>query len=366
MSSDAVIRPANLTSNVLPFLSPIFAIAAALIVGASLILLAGKNPVAAYSALFQESLADYYGFGNTLTKTTPLLLTSLGVLVALKAGQFNIGGEGQIYMGGLGSTLAGLYIKGLPWFIHLPLALLAGFLLGAIWGLIPGYLKAVRGINEVITTLLLNYVAQNFISYLVNGPMMEPGAPSPFSPRLARTAQLPTILPQTQTHAGILIALIAAGILWVLFRRSPLGYQIEAVGQNPIAARYAGLSVERTIMLVMAGSGGLAGLAGASEVMGLKYRLFENFSGGYGFDAIAIAFLSRGSVPGVVLTSLFFGALRSGANAMQRVADVPLTIVYTIQGLTVLFIAISLALEYKTQKTTGKQATTIIAPTIDQ
>lgn len=335
----------------LPILLPLIAIAAALIVGAGLIVIAGKNPVAAYIALFQESLTNYYGFSNTLTKTTPLLLTSLGVLVALKAGQFNIGGEGQIYMGGLGSALVGLYVKGLPLVIHLPLSLLVGFLFGAVWGLIPGYLKAVRSINEVITTLLLNYVAQNLISYLVSGPMIEPGAPSPFSPKLAKTAQLPTILPQTQTHAGILIALIAAGILWLLFLRSPLGYQIETVGQNPIAARYAGLSVERTIMLAMAAAGGLAGLAGSSEVMGLKYRLFENFSGGYGFDAIAIAFLSRGSVPGVVFTSLFFGALRSGANVMQRTADVPLTIVYAIQGLTVLFIAISLALEYKTPDT---------------
>ncbi len=331
----------------LPILSPLIAIAAALMVGAGLIIIAGKSPIAAYGALFQEAIANYYGFSNTLTKTTPLLLTSLGVLVALKAGQFNIGGEGQIYMGGLGSALVGLYVKNLPLVIHLPLALLAGFLFGAIWGLIPGYLKAVRGVNEVITTLLLNYIAQYFISYLVQGPMIAPGAPSPFSPKLPESAQLPTILPQTQTHAGILIALIAAGIVWLVFARSPLGYQIEAVGQNPTAARYAGMSVERTIMLVLALAGGLAGLAGGSEVMGLKYRLFENFSGGYGFDAIAIAFLSRGSIPGVVFTSLFFGALRSGANVMQRSADVPVTIVYAIQGLTVLFIAISLALEGK-------------------
>lgn len=176
---------------------------------------------------------------------------------------------------------------------------------------------------------------------------MQPGAPSPFSPRLAKSAQLPTILPQTQTHAGILIALIAAGILWVVFMRSPLGYQVEAVGQNPVAAHYAGMSVERTIMVAMAVAGGLAGLAGAAEVMGLKRRLFENFSGGYGFDAIAIALLSRGSIPGVIFISLFFGALRSGANVMQRSAGVPVTVVYAIQGLTVLFIAISFALEYK-------------------
>ena len=333
----------------LPIVSPLIAIAAALLVGAILIIIAGKSPVAAYGALFQESLANYYGFGNTLTKTTPLLFTSLGVLVALKARQFNIGGEGQIYMGGLGSALIGLYVKGLPWLMHLPLALLGGFLFGAVWGLIPGYLKAVRGVNEVITTLLLNYIAQYFISYLVTGPMMQPGAPSPFSPKLLQTAQLPTILPQTQTHAGILMALIAAGILWVVFVRSPLGYQIEAVGHNPIAARYAGMPVESTIMFAMAVAGGLAGLAGASEVMGLKYRLFENFSGGYGFDAIAIALLSRGSISGVVFTSVFFGALRSGANVMQRSADVPVTVVYAIQGLTVLFIAVSLALEGRRQ-----------------
>ncbi len=331
----------------LPVLSPFFAIAAALLVGAGLIAIAGVSPIKAYAALFTESLANYYGFGNTLTKTAPLLLTSLGVLVALKAGQFNIGGEGQIYMGGLGSTLVGLYLHGLPFWLHVPLALLGGFLLGGLWGLIPGYLKAVRGVNEVITTLLLNYIAQNLVSYLVSNPLKDPEAPTPYSAIIDPSAQLPILLPQTQTHAGILVGLLATGLLWLVFARSPLGYQIETVGQNPIAARYAGISVERTIMLVMALAGGLAGLAGAGEVMGLKYRLFENFSPGYGFDAIAIAFLSRGNLAGVLLTSLFFGSLRAGANVMQRSAGVPVTVVYAIQGLTVLFIAISLVLERK-------------------
>lgn len=328
-----------------PVLAPILAIAAALLVGAGLIAIAGVSPLKAYSVLFSEALANYYGLGNTLTKMAPLLLTSLGVLVALKAGQFNIGGEGQIYMGGLGSALIGLYLRGLPAALHLLLALLGGFALGALWGLIPGYLKAVRGVNEVITTLLLNYIAQNLVSYLVSGPMLQPGAPSPFSPPIAPAAQLPILLPQTQTHAGILLGLVITLVLWIVFTRSPLGYQIETVGQNPIAARYAGISVERTIMLVMALAGGLAGLAGSGEVLGLKYRLFQNFSPGYGFDAIAIAFLSRGNLVGVVLTSLFFGALRGGANVMQRSADVPVTVVYAIQGLTVLFIAIGLVIE---------------------
>ncbi|KAF3884992.1 MULTISPECIES: ABC transporter permease [Nostocales] len=328
-------------------LSPILAIAAALLVGAILILIAGANPIAAYTALFQESLTTYFGFGNTLTKMAPLLLTSLGVLVALRAGQFNIGGEGQIYLGALGSALVGLYVTGLPSWIHIPLALTSGFLFAAIWGFIPGYLKAMQGVNEVISTLLLNYIAFNFISYLVQNPLKAPDAPSPYSSEIAQSAYLPIILPDSLAHAGILLALLVAGIVWVLLVLSPLGYQIAAVGFNPVASRYGGISVKRTIVLVMALAGGLAGLAGAIEVMGAKYRLYEVVSPGYGFDAIAIAFLSRGSVTGVVFASLFFGALRSGANVMQRSAGVPVTVVYVIQGLTVLFIAVSLAIEGK-------------------
>ncbi|BAZ71138.1 MAG: ABC transporter permease [Pelatocladus maniniholoensis HA4357-MV3] len=325
--------------------SPLIAIASALIVGAVLILLAGANPITAYTALFQESLSTYFGFGNTLTKMAPLLLTSLGVLVALGAGQFNIGGEGQICLGALGSALVGLYVQGLPAFIHIPLALLVGFVFGTVWGWIPGYLKAIRGVNEVITTLLLNYIAVNLVSYLVQNPLKAPNAPSPYSPLIAKSAYLPIILPGSLAHGGIVLGFMAAAILWVLLMRSPLGYQINAVGFNPIASGYAGISVERTVMLVMALAGGLAGLAGACEVMGLKYRLFEQVSPGYGFDAIAIAFLSRGSVLGVILNCLFFAALRSGANVMQRSAGVPVTVVYAIQGLTMLFIAISLAVE---------------------
>ncbi|WP_071187425.1 ABC transporter permease [Trichormus sp. NMC-1] len=343
---------ANRLKRTLLIISPLIAIGFALFAGAILILLAGANPIIAYTALFQESLSSYFGFGNTLTKMTPLLFTSLGVLVALRAGQFNIGGEGQIYLGALGSSLIGLYIQGIPAFIHIPLALFLGFIFGAFWGLIPGYLKAIKGVNEVITTLLLNYIAVNLISYLVQNPLKAPAAPSPYSELIAKTAQLPIILPGSLAHAGILLALITAIILWILLTKSPLGYQINAVGFNPVAARYAKISVEQTIMLVMGLAGGLAGLAGACEVMGLKYRLFEQVSPGYGFDAIAIAiaFLSRGNIFGIVLTSLFFAALRSGANVMQRSAGVPSTIVYAIQGLTILFIAIALALEYRVKE----------------
>ncbi|MEO1559413.1 MAG: ABC transporter permease, partial [Cyanobacteria bacterium J06632_19] len=223
---------------------------------------------------------------------------------------------------------------------------LVGFLFGAVWGWIPGYLKAIRGVNEVITTLLLNYIAINLISYLVQNPLKAENAPSPYSELIAKSTQLP-ILPGGLAHSGIILALLIAAILWILLQRTPFGYQITAVGFNPIASAYAGISVKNTVILVMALAGGLAGLAGSCEVMGLKYRLFEEVSPGYGFDAIAIAFLSRGNLLGVVLASLFFAALRSGANVMQRSAGVPVTVVLAIQGLTVLFIAIGLALESK-------------------
>lgn len=337
----------NFRDRLIPtqIISPLLAILLALIVGAILIAIAGKNPIAAYLALFQESLFSYFGFGNTLTKMAPLLLTSLGVLIALRGGQFNIGGEGQIYLGALGSTIVGLYVTGLPAILHILLCLMAGFLLGGLWGYVAGYLKAIRGVNEVITTLLLNYIGVNLIGYLVQNPLQEPGAPSPYSPLIAQSAKLPIMLPGSLVHGGIILAILAAAIIWLLLNRMPLGYQIKAVGLNPDAATYAGISVPKTIMLVMVLAGGLAGLAGACEVMGTKYRLFDEVSPGYGFDAIAIAFLSRGSVWGTVFISLFFAALRSGANIMQRSAGVPVTVVYAIQGLTVLFIAISLASE---------------------
>lgn len=335
-------------------LPPVVAVLAALLVGAVLMLLAGANPITAYTVLFRQALTTYYGFADTLTKMTPLLLVSLGVLVALRAGQFNLGGEGQIYLGGLGSLLVGLWLPNLPMLIHLPLALLSGFVFGAGWGVIAGYLKVARGLNEVLTTLLLNYIAQNLISYLVNAPLKEPNAPSPFSPLVAKSAYLPTILPKTQAHAGIFLGVAIALFLMIAFAVTPWGYRVDTVGQNPIAARYAGISVNRTILSVMALSGGLAGLAGSSEVLGLKHRLFENFSPGYGFDAVAIALLSRGNPIAVILTSFFFGVLRSGANVMQRSAEVPVSIIYAIQGLTVLFVAISLTLDYRSRSPTPK------------
>ena len=325
-------------------LIPVWALGLALSLGAVLILVAGGDPLAAYWAVLQGAFGDMFGFGVTLTKMAPILLAGLGVALAIQGGLFNIGAEGQIYLGGLGAAWVGLYVTGLPSILHIPLALLASALAGALWALLPAYLRVKRGVNEVITTLLMNYIAVYGVGYVVHGPMMEPGAPYPFSPPLAETARLPLILPQADAHAGILLGLFAAVALHFMVNRTVSGYRIQAVGLNAQAAAYGGISVARTMVGVMLAAGALAGLAGAGEIMGLKYRLFDRFSPGYGFDAIAAAFLA-GSQPLLVIpTSLFFGALRSGGNVMQRAVGTPVAIVIVIQGLSIFFLTLALVL----------------------
>jgi general nucleoside transport system permease protein len=323
-------------------LVPVWSLGLALALGALLIALAGGNPLVAYWAVLQGAFGDLFGLGATLTKMAPILLAGLGVALALRGGLFNIGAEGQIYLGGLAAAWVGLYVPGLPGLLHVPLALLASAVAGGLWAMLPAWLRVRCGVNEVITTLLMNYVAIHGVSYVVHGPMMEPGAPYPYSPPLLDTAHLPLIIPEADAHAGILLGLAAAIVLHVLLARTSAGYRLQAVGLNPQAAAYGGIPVARTMIGVMVASGALAGLAGAGEVMGLKHRLFDRFSPGYGFDAIAAAFLAGSQPLLVVPTALFFGALRSGGNLMQRAVGTPVAIVIVIQGLAIFFLTLGL------------------------
>lgn len=328
-------------------LLPVWAVLFALLLGMVLVLLAGAHPIEAYRDLLRGALADVFGFATTLVKTTPLLFAGLGVAVALRAGLINIGAEGQIYLGGLAAALVGFYERGLSPLVHIPLAMLAAFVAGGAWALLPALLRLRRGVSEVITTLLMNYIGLYFVGALVSGPLKEPRAPYPFSPPLASSAYLPTIIPTTDAHAGILIALVLAIVTYVVLEHTPTGFRVRMVGANPSAAAYAGINVSKTVTLAMVVSGGLAGLGGASEVMGLKHRLFDAFSPGYGYDAIVVAFLGAGQPLGVVATAFFFGALRSGANIMQRSQGIPVAVIFAIQGLAVLFLAASLAVRYR-------------------
>lgn len=332
------------TKRILTSLLPVWAILAALGLGAALILLAGVNPIHAYYALFMGAFSDIYGISATLIKTTPLVFSGLGVALAFKGGYFNVGAEGQIYLGGLGATLAGLYLPALHPALHITLTFGAGLLAGGIWSFIPGYLKARYYVNEIITSIFMYFIALLLIGYMVSGPLFEPGSHAAMSPEIAQSARLPILIPNTDVHLGFLICLLLVFILQFVMKKTTVGFQLSALGLNPTACRYSGMNIVRSIILLSFVSGGLAGIAGASEIMGLKHRLYENFSPGYGLDAIVIAFLARSSPLGVLAASLFFGALRSGAGMMQRATGVPTTAVLAIQGLVILLVAISLVL----------------------
>jgi len=315
--------------------------------------------VTSYSALFTGAIGDpariitaiksgdidqirraFYPFFESLVASTPYIYGGLAVALGFRAGLFNIGAEGQIFMGAIFSAYAGYSLTGLPIFIHLPIAFLAGALGGGIWGFIPGWLKAKTGGHEVINTIMMNYIAFRLSDWLLTGPMKRPESFNPVSPAIMDTAKLPRFFGDPiRFHLGFFVALFFAWLVyWFLFK-TKWGFDLRAVGANPNAARYAGMIVSTAIMLAMSLSGGLAGLAGGNEVLGLNYNLAMAFSSGYGFDSIAIALLGKSHPLGVVLSALLFGTLRNGATNMQLKADIPIDIISILQAFILAFIA---------------------------
>lgn len=287
-----------------------------------------------------EIRKSFYPFFESLVAATPYIFGGLAVALGFRAGLFNIGAEGQIFMGAIFGAYVGYSLTGVPAMLHLPLAILAGALGGGVWGFIPGWLKAKTGGHEVINTIMLNYIAFRLSDWLLTGPMKRPGSANPVSPTIMDTAKLPRFFGDPiRFHLGFFIALgVAWLVYWFLFK-TKWGFDLRAVGSNPHAARYAGMVVPVAIMLAMTLSGALAGLAGANEVLGLNYNLAMAFSSGYGFDSIALALLGKSHPLGVVLASLLFGALRNGATAMQLKADIPIDIISVLQAFILVFIA---------------------------
>jgi general nucleoside transport system permease protein len=324
---------------------PALAVFTALLVGAAVIALAGRDPLLAYVALWDGAAGSPRALSETLIWATPFLFSGLGVALAFRAGLFNIGAEGQLAVGAtlgawLGYALPGLLGGPLPAIVHLPIVLLGGALGGACWGAIPGWLKARTGAHEVINTIMLNYVALLGVGYLLNGPLRDPSRSNVLArtPEIALEARLPRLDGDLRLHAGVLLALLAAVGVWWLLARTTYGFEIRTVGANPAAARYAGIGVGRTFVLAMALGGGLAGLAGAVEVAGLHYRHELGFSIGYGFDAVTVALLGRTHPLGVIPAALLLGGLRNGATRMQFEAGVPVDLVTVIEGLVLLFV----------------------------
>ncbi len=331
-------------------LRPLWAVLLALFVGSGLILLAGVSPIAAYGELFKGAFLDYWGLAGTLVKTSPILLAGLAVILPLRGGLLNIGVEGQIYMGGLAAAAAALLLPEMPAIIQLPICVLAGALGGGLWGMIPGYLKAYHGLNEVILTILMNFIAINFVSYIAGGPMMQEGAPYPYSNEIRQDLWLPIIMPATDAHAGVAIGVALALIMFFVLRYSTAGFALDMVGRNVNAALYAGVPVKGYVVGVMFVAGALGGLAGAFEVLGLKYRLYHHFSSGYGFDGIVVAFLASINPLLAPLAAFFLAGLKAGALVMQRAVGLESTVIEAIQGLVIIFVAASLGWKYNAEK----------------
>ncbi len=343
-----------------PLLIPALALFSALIVGAVVMAFFGDTsgsladrlvrPMDAYGALLKGALGSGRGLSTTVRKMVPLLLTGLSVAVAFKAGLFNIGASGQFVMGSVFAVAVGINFEGLNPFIHVTAAILAGAVGGVVWGAIPGILKVYTGAHEVIVTIMLNYVAALFGGWTVYaggtqgqtpGPLWDPTAgPISETRDVLASAQIPWIFgPPYRVHYGVLIALAVAVAIWWLLYKTTIGFEIRTVGLNVKAAKYAGIRVNWTIILTMMIAGGLAGLAGGIETLGLNHKFAPEFGGGVGFDGITVALLGQTHPLGVILASLMFGALDAGAANMQFVTRVSADIIQVIQALVLAFVA---------------------------
>lgn len=330
MKSNGVLK-FSLTDLLIPVLS----VVTAFTVGGFLIVMEGINPLNAYASLFTGAFGSVYAITETLTKTAPLLLTSLGVTVAFTCKVWNIGAEGQLYIGALAATWFGLILREAGALVIL-LAILASLLAGAAYAAISGVLKAKFGVNEIVTTLMLNYIAIFFTNYLLEGPWRDPSGIT-YSPPLPIESRFPYLIMGTRLHVGVLLAFLLVPLIYIILRKTVFGYKIRLVGNNPKAAKYAGVDISRCFIMVMIISGGLAGLAGMGEIYGIQHRMIGGLSPGYGFLAVLISLLGKLNPIGVTLAAFLYGALLVGGDMMQRATGVPVTIVFVLQALIVIF-----------------------------
>ena len=323
-------------------LVPLLAIIGGLLVSGIMVAIAGFDPIETYGVIAKGAMGTPQALGVTLTNSTPLILAGLGVAIPFRSGLLNIGGEGQIYLGALGATLVALAFPGLSAPIHIPLALAAGFLGGGLWGAFPGWLRAAKNLNEIITTIMLNYIGFWLISYLVHGPLKDPDSYGyAWTVKVPVSSQLPIIHETARVNLGIVVAILLAAFTHFLLWHTALGFEMRAVGAGPQTARFAGIPVKRSTVMSMFVGGGLAGVAGAAVILGVQHRLSDFFSPGYGFDAIAVALVGQTTPVGVVLAGLFFGGLRTGTGTAHRSIGIPQEITLVTQGIILLFVIAS-------------------------
>jgi simple sugar transport system permease protein len=314
-------------------------IALALIVCGAVLLISGENPLTVYRAMLSGSLGDRYALSETLVKMTPLLLAGLAVSIAFRMQLWNIGAEGQIYIGAVAASGVPLFLlEDAPGIVMIPAMMIAGMIGGGLWGAVPGVLRAVFGANETITTLMLNYVAILFTQYLVYGPWKDPQAFGfPGTETFPEAAWLPTF-GTYRVHLGIVFGLVAAFILLFVLRRTRFGYELTVIGDNPRVARYAGMHIGRMTVIVMTISGALAGLAGMSEVSGVSHQLERTVSAGYGYTAIIVAWLARLHPLGIILVSFLMSAILVGSDTLQTSIGLPGSVGPMLQGALLFFL----------------------------
>lgn len=322
--------------------TPFLSVLVAMLIGSVVILASGKSPMEAYAAMFSGAFGGTRQIGETLLRATPLVFTGLALAYGFRAGLFNIGAEGQLFLGGLAAAFFGFQLGGQPWFVAAPVALLCAALAGAAWAFIPALMKAKIGAHEVITTMMFSYIGRYLVSWIVTGPFkaegLIPQTPElPPESRLARISDVFAFIEPNRAHVGILLGVVAAFGVWWVLKYTVMGYEARAVGFSPFAAENGGISVASTTIKSLCTSGALAGLAGAVEVMGVHWRLFDQFSAGFGFTGIAVALLAKKNPFGVIAAAILFGALSAGAGTMQLEAGVSQKVISIIQG-TIIFL----------------------------
>jgi general nucleoside transport system permease protein len=310
----------------------------ALLIGAVIIAVMGGNPVRAYAALVQGAVGNRNSLAETLLRAVPLAFAGVGVAIAFRAGVFNVGAEGQLFVGAMASTWVGLTFTGLPPVVLLVGMGIAAMLAGGIWAGIAGILKAWVNASEMINTIMLNYVAIFLVSWLVHGPLKDPASPLGQTARLPRAAYLPVLLPGTRLHIGLVLAVGASLLFAFLLRNTSWGFRIRVVGRSALVARASGMKVTRVVVSVLVISGMLAGLAGFAEAAGVQHRMIENISPGYGYTAIVVALLGQTNPVGVLVAALLFAALQIGASTMESAVGVPSSVITVIQYLVVLLL----------------------------
>jgi len=333
-------------------LSPLFVLLVALLIGSILIVISGQNPIEAYASLFLGAFGSLSRFSETMIKAIPLLIMGLAISIAFKMGYWNIGGEGQFLVGATLSTWVAITFSQLPAYLLSPLCFFAGFLGGAFWGGLSGFLKNRFNVSEVISTLMLNYVATFFVMYLIRGPMMDQSAKIstglvfPQTELIAEKLFLPILIERTRLHAGLFVSLIVLIFTWLLWR-TKIGYSIEVSGANPEAARFAGINEKKITLFVSMLSGGLAGLVGWNEIFGVHHRLLDALTAGYGFQGIIVGLLGNLNPFGIAISSFLLSVLTVGGKAMERATGIPFAVVDVINGTIIVFLLIRIALAKK-------------------